>query len=119
MKPSFLQDQGFFHGSNKLGIDNSYIMINIDDAKKLYQYDDRVTGFRLQSHSLYAAPMVANKLRGVLPFDYYVSDWTMQYGSHLKAVKLEKMMMLLILSLLIVIAVFNLVSSLVIVQCQH
>ena len=40
---------GFFHGSNKLGIDNSYIMINIDDAKKLYQYDDRITGFRLQS----------------------------------------------------------------------
>ncbi len=106
---------GFFHGSNGLGIDNNYIIINIKDAKKLYQYDDRITGFRLQAHSLYEAPIVASNMRKLLPFDYYVTDWTMQYGSHLKAVKLEKMMMLLILSLLIVIAVFNLVSSLVMI----
>lgn len=106
---------GFFHGSHGLGIDNSYVMMNIDDAKKLYQYGDRISGIRLQTGSLYAAPAVAKDLRNELSQDYYVTDWTMQYGSHLKAVKLEKMMMLLILSLLIVIAAFNLISSLVMI----
>ncbi len=106
---------GFFETSDGLGLDSSYAMVNISDAQLLFQYDTRVSGIRLQTTSLYKAPLIAQTLRLKLPRDYYVTDWTMQYGSHLKAVKLEKTMMLLILSLLIVIAVFNLVSSLVMI----
>jgi len=102
-----------FSTKGGLGFESSYAYINIKDAQKLFVSPNTVTGLRLQTTSLYIAPKVTSLVRKRLSDDYYVWDWTSSYGSHLKAIKLEKTMMLLILVLLIVIAIFNLVSSLV------
>lgn len=107
--------KGFLQSSNSLGSEHSYAVVSLSDAQNLYQYGDRITGIRLKTSTLSHAPVTANVLRAKLPSDYHITDWTERYGSHFHAVKLEKMMMLLILSLLIVIAVFNLVSSLVMI----
>jgi lipoprotein-releasing system permease protein len=92
--------------------DSSLALINIDDAEKLYRLDN-VTGIRLKLADMQAAPEVARKLAGVLDQDVLIRDWTQQNRSWFAAVQLEKRMMFIILALIIAVAAFNLVSSLV------
>ncbi len=92
--------------------DSSLALINIDDAEKLYRLDN-YTGIRLKLADMQAAPEVAQKLVRTLDQDVLVRDWTQQNRSWFSAVQLEKRMMFIILALIIAVAAFNLVSSLV------
>ncbi len=92
--------------------DSSLALIDIDDATKLYRLD-RYTGIRLKLADMQAAPEVSQKLVHTLNQDVLVRDWTQQNRSWFSAVQLEKRMMFIILALIIAVAAFNLVSSLV------
>lgn len=102
----------FNTGSN---LDSSVAYINLNDAQVLYGLGDNVTGLRLRVTDLYAAPTVAANLRTGLQQQYLVSDWTQQYGDFFRAIRMEKTMMFFILVLIIAVAAFNLVSSLVMI----
>ncbi len=95
--------------------DSALALINIDDAAKLFRTHGGVTGLRLKLDDLYQAMPVRSRLNQALPGDYWVSDWTQRHANLFRAVKIEKTMMFLILSLIVAVAAFNIVSTLVMV----
>ena len=95
--------------------DRGLVLIHLADAQALYRMGDQVTGVRLKLHDLFEAPRVARELAGQLPGIYYVSDWTRQHANFFRAVRTEKMVMFIILSLIVGVAAFNIVSTLVMV----
>lgn len=106
---------GIFKVGNGFGFDSDYGFINIKDAQVLFQLGNAVSGLRLKLTDLYLAPDLTQAMAGKLPANYLISNWTYDYGSLFHAIQLEKTMMFLILMLLIAVAAFNLVSTLVMV----
>jgi lipoprotein-releasing system permease protein len=93
--------------------DNGLALIAMGDAQKLYRMEDRVSGVRLKLNDLFTAPRVAHELAGRLDVDAYLSDWTRSHANFFRAVQIEKNMMFIILSLIVAVAAFNIVSTLV------
>jgi lipoprotein-releasing system permease protein len=104
---------GIFQVGNGFGYDSQLAYIYLDDAQKLFLLGKAVSGLQLKLHDFYQAPYVSNRLNEKLPQGYMASNWTEDYGAFFEAVKLEKTMMFLILILIIAVAAFNLVSTLV------
>lgn len=95
--------------------DNALALIDLHDAQKLYRLGDAVTGISARLHDLDRAPEVAHELVRELPNDVYASDWTRQNANYFRAVQMEKRMMSIILFLIVAVAAFNIVSTLVMV----
>ncbi|OGT11934.1 MAG: cell division protein FtsX [Gallionellales bacterium RIFCSPLOWO2_12_FULL_59_22] len=93
--------------------DNSLALIHLDDAQKLFQFGDAVTGISGKLHNIDLAPRVARELQSELPPGLYANDWTHQNVNYFRAVQIEKKMMFIILSLIVAVAAFNIVSTLV------
>ena len=93
--------------------DSGLALINLDDAQKLYRLDDKVSGVRLKLDDLFAAPQVARELLTMLSEDAFVGDWTRSHANFFRAVQIEKNVMFIILLLIVAVAAFNLVSTLV------
>jgi lipoprotein-releasing system permease protein len=93
--------------------DSGLALINIEDAQKLYRLGDAVSGVRLKVDDLFAAPAVARELLKRFTSDIYVSDWTQGHANFFRAVAIEKTMMMLILFLIVAVAAFNIISTLV------
>jgi len=93
--------------------DSGLALVHLEDAQKLYRMDDRVTGVRLKLDDLFAAPRVVRELAVALGRDLRVSDWTQSHANFFRAVQIEKRMMFLILLLIVAVAAFNIVSTLV------
>lgn len=106
---------GVFRSVGRLGYDRSMALINIQDAQALYHMGKQVSGLRLSVDDLYIAPTVAQSVAKALHWRYVVSDWTEQYASFFSAIAMEKNMMFLILMLIVAVAVFNLVSTMVMI----
>ena len=92
--------------------DSTLALINIDDAEKLFRLQN-YTGIRLKLADMQSAPEVTRKLANAISDDVLIRDWTQQNRNWFSAVQLEKRMMFIILALIIAVAAFNLVSSLV------
>jgi lipoprotein-releasing system permease protein len=90
--------------------DSGLALIDLDDAKKLYRLDG-VSGVRLKLDDLYAAPRVAQELVGRFSADAEIRDWTMSHSNFFRAVQIEKRVMFIILTLIIAVAAFNIVSA--------
>jgi lipoprotein-releasing system permease protein len=75
--------------------------------------DDRVSGVRLKLDELFAAPRVARELAARIDVEAFISDWTRSHANFFRAVQIEKNMMFIILSLIVAVAAFNVVSTLV------
>jgi len=94
--------------------DSGLVLIHMADAQKLYRMgDDRVSGVRLKLHDMFQAPQVVRELSSVLPAHIIISDWTRQHANYFRAIQIEKRMLSLILALIIAVAAFNIVSTLV------
>ncbi len=93
--------------------DSGLALIELEDARKLYGTGDRVSGVRLKLHDLFQSREVARDLIARLRADVYVSDWTRSHANYFRAVQIEKRMMSIILSLIVAVAAFNIVSTLV------
>jgi lipoprotein-releasing system permease protein len=93
--------------------DRGLVLIHLADAQALYRLEDGVTGVRLKLHDLFRAPRVSREINDALGGYLYVSDWTRQHANFFRAVRTEKMVMFIILSLIVAVAAFNIVSTLV------
>ena len=93
--------------------DSGLALIHLEDAEKLYRMDDQVSGVRLKLHDLFDAPAVARELTRTLTGDVYITDWTRSHANYFRAVQIEKNVMFIILTLIVAVAAFNLVSTLV------
>lgn len=92
--------------------DSSLALIDMTDAQALFRLPSP-TGVRLRLKDMQRAPAVARQLSHTLSGDLYIRDWTQQNKTWFSAVQIEKRMMFIILTLIIAVAAFNLVSSLV------
>jgi lipoprotein-releasing system permease protein len=95
--------------------DRGVALVHLSDAAKLFQLDDDVTGIRLRLDDLFRAPAVARDIGVQLGGDYQVRDWTRQHSNFFRAIKTEKRVMFIILTLIVAVAAFNIVSTLVMV----
>jgi lipoprotein-releasing system permease protein len=93
--------------------DSGLALIHMEDAQRLYRMDDRVTGVRLKLDDLFRAPQVARELSNMIQAEAFLFDWTKSHANFFRAVQIEKNMMFIILSLIVAVAAFNLVSTLV------
>ena len=93
--------------------DAGLALIHMHDAAKLYRMGDNVSGLRLKLNDLFDAPQMSAKLTQKLDGHYFVTDWTQQHANFFKAVQLEKKVMFIILTLIVAVAAFNIVSTLV------
>ncbi|MCB1955131.1 MAG: lipoprotein-releasing ABC transporter permease subunit [Rhodocyclaceae bacterium] len=93
--------------------DSGLALIHMADAQVLYRMGDDVTGVRLKVADLFDAPRVARELAGEFRGRVAIRDWTMSHANFFRAVALEKKMMAIILFLIVAVAAFNIVSTLV------
>jgi lipoprotein-releasing system permease protein len=97
--------------------DRNMALIHIDDAAKLFRLDSSVSALRVKLDDILNAPNVTRSLAEAL-YDYQVSDWTMSNPNFFQAIKMEKRVMSLILSLMVAVAAFNIVSTLIMVVTE-
>ena len=94
--------------------DAGLALVHMQDAQALYQLGDNVTGVRLKLDDLFAARTVARELLAKLPQDTYAQDWTRTHANFFRAVEIEKRMMFIILTLIVLVAAINIISTLVV-----
>ncbi len=95
--------------------DSGWALIHIRDAAKLYRLPDQVSGLRLKLDDLDLAPLVGRNIAAVLGPDYRVQDWARTHINFFRALKMEKTVMFIIVLLVVAVAAFNVVSTLVMV----
>lgn len=93
--------------------DRNLAVMHAADSARLFKLGDNYSGIRLKLSDTGRAPVVARELRQELGFDHFVSDWTQQNANYFLAVKMEKTMMFIILSMIVAVAAFNIISTLV------
>ena len=95
--------------------DRGVALVHMKDAARLFRLGDNVSGVRLKLDDLFEAPRVAGELQMQLGTNYRVEDWTRQHSNFFRAVQTEKRVMFIILTLIVAVAAFNIVSTLVMV----
>jgi lipoprotein-releasing system permease protein len=95
--------------------DRGVALINLEDAAKLFKLGDAVSGVRLKLADLFQAPRVSRQLARQVGGNLRVEDWTRQHANFFRAVQTEKRVMFVILTLIVAVAAFNIVSTLVMV----
>jgi len=95
--------------------DSSLAIIHLEDAKKLFKIKEGVSGIRLKLDDMFNAPTISRDIVKQLPGYYGVVDWTQYHTNFFKALKTEQMVMFVILLLIVAVAAFNIVSTLVMV----
>jgi len=96
-------------------LDSALALVRMEDAQVMYRLDSSVTGVRLKVKNLDDAPRIARDLTRIIRTEANLSDWTQQNANYFRAIQIEKRMMFIILTLIIAVAAFNLVSTLVMV----
>lgn len=92
--------------------DSALVMLHHEDAQRIFRLEGP-TGIRLKLHDLHQARSVAQALAGTISGELWIRDWTQQNRTWFAAVQMEKRMMFIILTLIVAVAAFNLVSTLV------
>jgi lipoprotein-releasing system permease protein len=95
--------------------DNSYVFMSLASAQQLAQLETTVTGLEVRTQTRAEAPIVARAIEDSLGFPYRTEDWQAQNSSLFHALKLEKFGMTFILLLIVLVAAFNIVSTLTMV----
>jgi len=96
-------------------LDSTLTLVHMKDAAKVLRLQNGVHGIRLKTTNLFKAPMIADEIANKLPPGYYSSDWTRTHGNLFQAIKMEKTMIGLLLMMIVAVAAFNIVSTLVMV----
>lgn len=95
--------------------DRNFAYVHLSDAAKLFRKGDQVTGLRLKIDDIFVAPSVVRELALSLGGGYYVNDWTTKNANFFHNIQLAKSMFFIILLMVVAVAAFNIVSTLVMV----
>jgi lipoprotein-releasing system permease protein len=93
--------------------DSSLALVHLEDAQRMYQLGGAVSGVRLKLEDLFASRAVSRELMASITPDVFASDWTRSHANFFRAVEIEKRVMFIILTLIVAVAAFNIVSTLV------
>jgi len=103
---------GIYHMTGGL-YDASVAFMNMQDASTLFLPGNRTSGVHIQLHQLYDAENVTQALQNTLSSHFTITNWIRQYGAFFQALAMEKTMLFVILLLIVAVAAFNLVATLV------
>lgn len=103
---------GFFE-SGMYDYDGSFAYINIDQAQKILRMGNSVTGIEIRVDNMYKAREIAQKIVSSLGFPFWARDWMQMNQNLFTALKLEKTVMFIILTLIVLVAAFNIASTLI------
>jgi len=103
---------GIFY-SGMYEIDATLAVTHLRDAARLFRLGDNVTGLRLKVRDPFEAPLAAREVATALGGGLYVDDWTQRHANFFRSIELTKRMMFFILLLVVAVAAFNIVSTLV------
>jgi lipoprotein-releasing system permease protein len=107
--------QGIF-AAGMYEYDRNLAYMHLEDAARLYRMDDKVSGIRLKLADMFAAPKTVRELALSLGGEgYYIDDWTRKHANFFRSIQLTKTVMFVILLLVVAVAAFNIVSTLVMV----
>lgn len=106
---------GVFGGIGPDEFDSALAYIHMNDAIKLYKTRGQVSGLRLKLHDPQDARKIAAELTDVFEYKYYVDNWTRQHKTFFRALEVERRMVFITLFLIVAIAAFNIVSTLIMV----
>jgi lipoprotein-releasing system permease protein len=95
--------------------DRNLALINLDDASRLFAMEDAISGLRLKVDDVFYARQIAGEIGPRLPGQYMITDWTQAHSNFFRAIQTEKRVMFIILLLIVAVAAFNIVSTLVMV----
>ncbi len=95
--------------------DRGLALLHAEDAARLYRLGDAMTGVRLALEDPLEAPAMVRQLAVDLGGGYYVSDWTRNHANFFSSIRMTKSMLFVILSMIVAIAAFNIVATLVMV----
>lgn len=95
--------------------DSGLAIIHITDAQKVFKYGDDVGALQLKLDDMFRVGQVKHQLSMVADKTLYLKDWTQQHANFFKAIEMEKRMMFIVLALIIMVATFNIVSTMVMV----
>lgn len=104
-----------YSSSAGFGFEDVLAYANMADVQTLFKPGDRVSGLHIKIQNLYSAALVSKDIQALLSTDYYVTNWTEQSGSFFETLSMQKSMLFIILLMIVAIAVFNLVSTLIMV----
>jgi len=105
---------GLFH-SGMYEYDSALALAPLQDTARIYRLGDKVTGLRLALREPLAAPRVIRELAQQIGGGFYISDWTRNHASFFRSIQVSKTMMFMILILVVAVASFNIVATLVMV----
>jgi len=106
---------GIFGGIGPDEFDSALAYIHMSDAAKLYKTKGKVSGLRLKLKDPFEARLVSAQLADKLQYRFYVDNWTTQHKSFFRALEVERRMVFIVLFMIVLIAAFNIVSTLVMV----
>ena len=95
--------------------DSSLAVIHIEDAQRVFRLGAGISGLRVKLTDMFDAPRVSRELAREFGGRYWLRDWTQHHANFFRALKIEKTVMFVILTLIVAVAAFNLVSTLVMV----
>ncbi|VAW44696.1 Lipoprotein releasing system transmembrane protein LolC/LolE [hydrothermal vent metagenome] len=95
--------------------DSGLAIIHIEDAKKVFKYGGSVSALQLKLDDMFLVGKVKKQLAQVTDKTLYLRDWTQQHANFFRAIEMEKRMMFIVLALIIMVATFNIVSTMVMV----
>ena len=99
--------------------DSGLVLVHLDDAAKLYEHPaGNVSGLRLRLDDLDRAPEIARQLSHVIGAGYIARDWTREHKNFFRALQTEKTVMSVLLLLIVAVAMFNLISTLVVIVAE-
>lgn len=96
-------------------LDDALVMVRLDDARALFRVRDEQTAFRLQTRDVLAVNSLSARLNAVLPPAFYSEPWTRQFGAVYENIRLSRTVVGFLLWLLVAVAAFNLVVSLIMI----
>ena len=92
--------------------DSAMAYMHLEDAAKLFSYDNKVNGVRLKFTDLFDAPRITREIESDFGEDYWVKDWSKQHKNFFRALQTEKTVMFIILLMMVSVAALNIVSTL-------
>ena len=108
---------GIFH-SGMYDFDSKFAYISIDSAQKFLNMGSRVTGIEVKSNNIYQVKEIGKEIRKKLGFPFWTKDWIEMNRNLFSALKLEKIAMFILLVLIVLVAAFNIISTLIMVVME-
>jgi lipoprotein-releasing system permease protein len=109
--------EGIFY-SGMYEFDSTFAYISIESAQRFFNMDSRVTGLEIKTNDIYKVKKIGKEIRQKLGFPFWTKDWMEMNRNLFSALKLEKIIMFIILVLIVLVAAFNIISTLIMVVME-